>query len=76
MKVGDRVRVKTSVTVYHYPKKIHQPIDVQGLEGEIQSVATEYKGKTISANLPLYVKLEGERPFLTHLLEDELELLS
>lgn len=75
MKVGDRVRVKTSVTVFHYPKKMHQPVDVKGLEGEVQKIATEYKGKTISANLPVYVKLEGERPFLAHLREDELEII-
>lgn len=76
MKVGDRVRVKTSVRVFHYPQKMHQAVDIQGLEGEVHSIATEYKGKTISANLPICVKLQGERPFLAHLREDELELIA
>jgi hypothetical protein len=75
MKVGDRVRVKESITVYHYPKKIHEAVDLKGMEGEIQKLATDYHGKPISANFPLHVKLEGERPFLAHLREDELELI-
>jgi hypothetical protein len=75
MKVGDRVRVKESIMVYHYPKKIHQAVDLKGMEGEIQKLATDYQGKPISANFPLYVKLEGDQPFLAHLREDELELI-
>ncbi|NJN29644.1 MAG: ferredoxin--nitrite reductase [Synechococcales cyanobacterium RM1_1_8] len=75
MKVGDRVRVKASVMVYHYPKKVHQAVDLQGMEGEIQNIATEYHGKPISANFPLHVKLDGDKPFFAHLREEELELI-
>ncbi len=76
MKVGDRVRVKASITVYHYPKKIHQAVDLQGMEGEIQKLATDYEGKPISANFPWHVKFDAEKPFFTHLREDELEVIS
>lgn len=76
MKVGDRVRVKESITVYHFPKKIHQAVDLKGMEGEIQKLATEYEGRPISANFPLHVKIDAEKPFFTHLREDELEVIS
>ena len=35
MKVGDRVRVKESVIVYHHPEHRNQPFDVKGHEGEV-----------------------------------------
>ncbi len=76
MKVGDRVRVKESVTVYHYPQKVHQPIDIQGFEGEVVAIATEWHGKPISANLPVCVKFDvNGKPLRTHLREDEIEAL-
>ncbi len=43
MKIGDRVRVKESVIVYHYPKKRKQPLDHKGMEGEVIDVITENK---------------------------------
>lgn len=33
MKVGDRVRVRTSVIVYHHPEHRNQPFDLKGMEG-------------------------------------------
>lgn len=74
MKVGDRVRVKESVIVYHHPENRNQPFDIQGLEGEVIAFANEWRGKPISANLPIYVQFS--KKFKAHLRENELEVLS
>lgn len=74
MKVGDRVRVKESVMVYHNPEHRNQPFDLIGLEGEVIAFADEWQGKPISANLPIYVQFS--KKFKAHLRENELELLS
>lgn len=71
MNVGDRVRVKTSVVVYHNPDQRNQPYDIQGLEGEVVGLANTWKGKAISANFPLQVQFGPK--FRAHLREDELE---
>lgn len=73
MKVGDRVRVKESVIVYHYPSQRNQAFDLQGMEGEIVGVLQEWQGRPISANFPLQVKF-GDK-FKAHLRETELELV-
>ncbi len=74
MKVGDRVRIKESVVVYHHPEHRSQPFDIKGLEGEIVAFANEWRGKPISANLPVQVKFSQK--FRAHLREDELEALT
>lgn len=74
MKVGDRVRVKESVIVYHHPEHRNQPFDIKGLEGEVKTLANEWQGKPISANLPIYVQFD--KKFKAHLRENELDLLS
>jgi Ferredoxin thioredoxin reductase variable alpha chain len=71
MKVGDRVRVKESVVVYHHPSARNQAFDLKGLEGEVVSMASEWQGKPISANFPLLVKFEGR--FKAHLRDTEVE---
>jgi hypothetical protein len=75
MKIGDRVRVSASVIVYHHPQHKKQPCDLNGLEGEIISILTEWQGRPISANLPIVVKFsEGvSKPFQAHFRETELE---
>jgi hypothetical protein len=73
MKVGDRVRVKTKVEVFHHPKSKNQPYDLAGQEGTIAAILTEHNGKPISANFPVLVDL-GDR-FRTHFREDELEII-
>lgn len=73
MKVGDRVRVKESVVVYHHPQHRNEAFDIQGLEGEIAGFANEWEGKPISANFPIVVKFEGK--FKAHLRENELEVV-
>lgn len=74
MKAGDRIRIKESVIVYHHPENRNQPFDIKGLEGEVISVVTEWQGRPVSANLPIYVKFS--KKFKAHLRENELELVS
>ncbi len=74
MKIGDRVRVKESVVVFHHPKHRNEAFDLQGQEGEVVNIASEWQGQSISANLPFVVKFEGK--FRAHLRETELEVLS
>jgi hypothetical protein len=74
MKVGDRVRVKESVIVYHHPEHRSQPFDIKGLEGKIVSFANVWQGKPISANFPIYVQFS--KKFKAHLRDFELEILS
>ncbi len=73
MQVGDRVRVKNDVTVFHFPKKKNEPVNIQGYEGEIIKVVTEWEGRPVSANFPVYVKFDVDKKFYTHMREDELE---
>jgi len=73
MKVGDRVRVKESVIIYSHPEHRNQPFEMNGQEGEVIAIASEWKGKSISANFPIYVKFAGK--LKAHLRENELELI-
>jgi hypothetical protein len=74
MKVGDRVRIKESVVVYHNPSHRNQPFDLQGMTGEIVDIIHEWQGKPISANFPVVVKFDDSR-FRAHLRETELEVV-
>jgi hypothetical protein len=73
MKVGDRVRVKESVIVYHHPEHRNQPFDIKGLEGEVTALVNDWQGRPVSANFPLQVRFS--KKFKAHLREDELEIL-
>jgi hypothetical protein len=73
MKLGDRVRVKESIIVYHHPQHRNEAYDLQGMEGELVAIIKEWQGKPISANFPFQVKFEGK--FRAHLRETELELV-
>ncbi|MGV2826411.1 ferredoxin-thioredoxin reductase variable chain [Myxosarcina sp. GI1(2024)] len=73
MKKGDRVRVKKSVVVYHYPKQRNKPFDIKGMEGEVLDIMHDWQGRPISPNLPIVVELEPK--FKAHLREDELEVI-
>ncbi len=73
MKVGDRVRVTTSIVVYHYPKHKNQPFELKGLEGEIIDIINDWHGRPVSANLPILVRFENG--FKAHLREDELAVI-
>jgi len=73
MKIGDRVRVKESVVVYHHPEHKKQPFDIQGMEGEIVAIIQAWQGRPVSANLPFQVQFDGK--FRAHLRGDELEVI-
>ncbi|MBK4730824.1 ferredoxin-thioredoxin reductase variable chain [Oxynema sp. CENA135] len=73
MKIGDRVRVKDSVVVYHHPQNRNAPFDLKGHEGEVIAIVTEWEGRPVSANLPVQVKFD--KKFKAHFREDELEAL-
>ncbi|MGM3309053.1 ferredoxin-thioredoxin reductase variable chain [Anabaena sp. WFMT] len=73
MKVGDRVRVKESVIVYHHPEHRSQAFDLKGTEGEIEKIVTQWQGRPVSANFPLLVQFS--KKFKAHLREDELEVI-
>ena len=78
MKVGDRVRVKESITFYNYPQYRNKAFDAKGLEGTIVKVMKDWQGKPISPTLPILVEfpVEGaKRPFKAHFKGDELELI-
>ncbi|MBW4573775.1 MAG: ferredoxin-thioredoxin reductase variable chain [Aphanothece sp. CMT-3BRIN-NPC111] len=73
MKVGDRVRIKKSVIVYHHPEHRGQPFDIQNQEGEVVAIVTEWHGRPVSANLPLQVKFD--KKFRAHLSAEEVEVV-
>ncbi|KAK8930668.1 hypothetical protein KSP39_PZI016692 [Platanthera zijinensis] len=79
-KIGARIRVSTSVKVYHVSKA--PELDLGGMEGTIKQYIGVWKGNRISANLPFKVEfllpVDGqEKPvkFVAHLKEDEFEYL-
>lgn len=47
--------------------------DLQGMEGEVAAVLTEWQGRPISANLPVLVKFEQR--FKAHFRPDEVTLI-
>jgi len=73
MKVGDRIRVKESVVVYHHPEHRGKAFDIKGTEGEIVDIVTQWQGRPVSANLPLLVQVN--KKFKVHLRENEVELI-
>lgn len=73
MKVGDRVRVRESVVVYHHPEHRQQPFDIKGMEGEVIELVTQWRGRSVSANLPILVQFD--KKFKAHFRENELEIL-
>lgn len=73
MKVGDRVRVAKSVIVYTHPEHKKEPFDIQGMDGEVINIITEWQGRPVSANLPILVQFS--KKFRAHLREDELEVI-
>ncbi|KAJ8902925.1 hypothetical protein NDN08_006243 [Rhodosorus marinus] len=69
---GVKVRVKSSVIMYHLPSKRGQEVDVKGLEGEVQKTTLEKDGVPLTLNRPVLVKFTDPR-FSGHFAEDELE---
>ncbi|PAX52076.1 ferredoxin-thioredoxin reductase variable chain [Brunnivagina elsteri] len=73
MKVGDRVRVKESVVVYHHPEHRGQAFDLKDTEGEVAGIVTEWQGRPVSANFPVLIKFS--KKFKAHLRENEIEII-
>lgn len=73
MKVGDRVRVTSSVVVYIHPEHRNQPHDIQGMEGEIVEILKDWQGRPITPNLPIMVKFGAK--FKVHLKDSEIEVI-
>jgi hypothetical protein len=73
MNIGDRVRVKESVVVYHHPEHKKTAFDIKGLEGEVIAIVTEWQGRPVSANFPILVKFD--KKFRAHLRPEECEML-
>jgi hypothetical protein len=73
MKIGDRVRVTKSIKVYTHPEHRGEAFDIEGMEGEIINIITDWHGRPISPNYPIQVQL-GKK-FKVHLGEPELELI-
>ena len=71
MKAGDRVRVSRSVVVYTHPEHRGQAFDLEGHEGEVITVLSDWKGRPISPTLPVVV---GFGRFRAHFRDDELSL--
>ncbi|KXZ43812.1 hypothetical protein GPECTOR_80g172 [Gonium pectorale] len=76
---GQRVKVSAPLKVYHVQK--HQSgLDLQGMEGVVVADVTQYEGKVLSANFPIYVEFvipAEPKPikFKAHLAAEELEAL-
>nr|WP_309245642.1 ferredoxin-thioredoxin reductase variable chain [Desmonostoc muscorum] len=73
MKVGDRVRVKDSVVIYHHPEHRNQAFDLKGTEGDVIGIVTQWQNRPVSANLPILVQFT--KKFKAHLRENELEII-
>jgi hypothetical protein len=73
MKVGDRVRVKNSVVVYHHPEHRGKAFDIKSTEGEIVDIINQWQGRPVSANFPFLVQFN--KKFKVHLRESEIELI-
>ena len=74
MKIGDQVRVQTSVIVYHHPEHRNQPFDINGLEGEISEIITDWNGQAISPNYPFLVVFS--KKFRAHFQGNEIQLIA
>ncbi len=73
MNVGDRVRVRESVVVYHHPEHRNEPFDLKGTEGELKAIIRDWNGRPVSANFPFQVQFD--KRFRAHLQEAEIEVI-
>ncbi len=73
MQPGDKVVVASSVVVYNHPEHRGTSFDLQGSEGEVVTVLSEWKGRPISPTLPVIVAFGR---YKAHFRSDELQALS
>lgn len=74
MKTGDRVRVTTSIKVYHHPEHRNEAFDLKGMEGEVVDIIQDWHGRPISPNYPVLIKF-GKK-FKAHLSDREIEVIA
>jgi hypothetical protein len=70
MQTGDQVKVSQSVVLYNHPEHRGVAFDMQGQQGQVHQLLTDWKGRTISPNLPVVVAFGR---FRAHFRADELE---
>jgi hypothetical protein len=75
---GDKVKVTSSVTVYHVLGMKGAAVDLNGMEGEVHSRADDLDGVYISANLEVKIQFpipgnDKGKMFIAHMKEDEVE---
>jgi hypothetical protein len=81
IEAGTKVKVTKSVKIYHMPKR-QDGLDLQGFEGTVQEVITEYQGKPLTANCPykiqfLIPKDDGkDQKLISHLKASEIEAVA
>ena len=73
MQPGDKVVVASSVVVYNHPEHRGTSFELQGCEGEVVTVLTEWKGRPISPTLPVIVAFGR---YKAHFRSDELQVAS
>ncbi len=73
MQPGDKVKVSSSVVVFHHPQHRGQAFDLNGQEGEVVSVLNDWQGRPISPTLPVVVAFGKLK---VHLRADELSPLA
>ncbi len=71
MEVGTRIRVNTSVMIYHHPEHRNIAFDMNGQEGEVVAIATSWQGRPVSANFPYVVQFTPK--LKVHLSDHEIE---
>ena len=54
-KDGQKVKVTSSVTVFHAPKAPKEGLQLQGREGTVVKDVSHFKGKVLSPNFPIKV---------------------
>jgi hypothetical protein len=57
---GTTVKVVKPIKVWHVPK-FPDGVDLEGMQGVVVKDVAQYKGKTLSANLPYRVAFETEK---------------
>lgn len=69
MQPGDQVVVNQTVVVYNHPQHRGVAFDLQGQQGEVVQVLSDWKGRPISPTLPVVVAFGRYR---AHFRADEL----
>jgi hypothetical protein len=70
MQAGDPVTVCQSVVVFNHPQHRGEAFDMEGQQGEVVQVLTDWKGRPISPNLPVIVAFGKYR---AHFRSEELQ---